>query len=117
MALEAGKLRHRLELQRRLLDSDGQPPLDTNGEQVDDWETFATVWGAIYPVSAREFVQSQAVQEEVVARMTIRYRADVDSTVRIRHGGKIYNIAGVLPDPESGREYLTLPVTQGVNEG
>lgn len=117
MPVEAGKLRHRLQLQRRALDSNGDPLLDTNGEQVEEWETFATVWGSIYPLSAREFVQSQEVQSEVVARITIRYRADVNSTVRIVYRGKIYNIAGVLPDPDSGREYLTLPVTEGTNNG
>jgi hypothetical protein len=30
---------------------------------------------------------------------------------------ELFNIAGILPDPRSGREYLTLPVTRGVNEG
>ncbi|TKE23299.1 head-tail adaptor protein, partial [Klebsiella pneumoniae] len=29
----------------------------------------------------------------------------------------IYNIEGVLPDPRSGREYLTLPCSEGDNDG
>jgi hypothetical protein len=33
------------------------------------------------------------------------------------HAGKVYNIAGVLPDNVSGQEYITLPVSEGVNAG
>lgn len=37
--------------------------------------------------------------------------------MRITHRGKVYNIAGVLPDNMSGLEYITLPVSEGVNDG
>ena len=37
--------------------------------------------------------------------------------MRIVHKTKIYNPAGFLADPDSGLEYVTVPVTQGVNEG
>ena len=33
------------------------------------------------------------------------------------HRGVIYTIEAVIPDPESGREHLTLLCTSGVNEG
>lgn len=117
MPLAAGSLRRVVQLQRKALDSNGEPLLDTNGEQVDEWETFATVWASIAPLSAREFVASQKTDSEVTARITIRYRADVNATVRILHGTTIYNIAGVLADPLYGNEYLTLPCTQGINQG
>lgn len=117
MAISAGTLRHRVELQRRVLDSNGDPLIDSNGEQVVEWETIATVWAAIAPLSAREFVASQKVDSQVTTRITIRYRAGVDSNVRILHGSTIYNIEGVLADPESGREYLTLPCSTGLNAG
>ena len=35
----------------------------------------------------------------------------------ILHKDKIYNPAGWLPDQDSGLEYLTAPVSQGLNEG
>ena len=34
--------------------------------------------------------------------------------MRIDHGGKIYNILGVLSDKESGMDYLTLPCSEVV---
>jgi SPP1 family predicted phage head-tail adaptor len=111
MPLDAGLLRHRLTFQSLTR------YLDTDGDTVEDWLTAFTVWGAVEPLSAREFVSSQAVQSEVVARMTIRYRADVDPKMRILHRGQVFAIAGVLPDKESGLEYLTLAVSQGVSPG
>lgn len=112
MPLQAGLLRHRVELQSK------DTGLNSAGEQVDDdWTTFATVWAAIAPVSARQFVASEKTTNEVRARITIRYRSDVDSTIRIKHGSTVYSIEGVLSDVDSGKEYLTLPVTAGLNNG
>jgi SPP1 family predicted phage head-tail adaptor len=111
MSLAAGRLRHFVGIERLLRSK------DSNGDTVEEWETIAQVWAAIEPVSAREFVASQAAQSQVSARITIRYRSDVDATMRVTHRGRIYNIAGVLPDKESGLEYLTLPVSEGVNQG
>lgn len=109
--LDAGILRHRLEFQTLSV------VLDTHGDQVEVWTTAFTVWGAVEPLSAREFIASQAAQSEVTARVVIRYRTGVLPTMRIPFRGKFYNIAGTLPDKDSGLEYLTIPVSEGVNEG
>ena len=37
--------------------------------------------------------------------------------MRILHRGQVYNIAGLLPDRVSGLEYITIPVSAGVNDG
>lgn len=110
--MRAGKLRHRITLQRPGLTQD---PL--SGEMVPGWDLVATVWGSVEPLSAREFIAAQAGQSEVSARIVIRHRADVDATMRALHRGKVYNIHGVLADPKSGLEYLTLPVSEGANNG
>ena len=47
----------------------------------------------------------------------IRYRSEIGPSWRIVHRETIYNIAGVLPDKDSGLEYLTIPVSAGVNDG
>lgn len=46
--------------------------------------------------------------------MVIRYRADVDASMRVAYRNKYYNILAVLPDAESGREHLTLMTSEGV---
>jgi SPP1 family predicted phage head-tail adaptor len=112
MSLSAGKLRHRVSLESV---TNTQDP--TTGEVTQAWQSVGEVSALIEPLSAREFVQSATNQAQVVARITIRYRTGVTAAMRVVHRGKVYNIAGVLPDKESGREYLTLPVTEGVNEG
>lgn len=110
--MQAGKLRHLITLQRPTRTQD-----TTTGAITEGWTDVATVWAAIEPLSAREFVGSQAVQSEVTTRITIRFRDDVDATMRATYRGKIYNIQAVLPDRETGYDYLTLPCSEGANEG
>ena len=112
MTLSAGKLRHRVRLQEQ---QTVQNP--NTGAVKTEWADVASVWAAIEPLSAREFIEAAATQASVTARITIRYRPGVRPTMRIRHGGKIYGIEGVLSDKESGREYLTLPCSEGPSEG
>lgn len=125
MSIEAGRLRHRVRLERYdyLLDSNGNVVQDpTTGETPREWQEIATVWAAVEPVSGREFIMSQATQSQVTARLVIRHRDDVDASMRCVHvrSGRpdvIYNIKAVLADVESGLEYLTLPCSAGTGNG
>lgn len=121
MSLEPGKLRHRVRIEEyaNVLDTAGEPVRGPQGEFIKEWQEVATVWASIEPLSAREFIQSQAVQSQVTARMLIRYRDGLDAAMRLVHiaAGKIYNPEGFLPDKVSGLEYLTIPVSQGVGTG
>lgn len=110
--MQAGRLRHRVTIQNRV---ETQDP--TTGAIAVSWADVATVWAAVEPLSAREFIAAQAAQSQVSARITIRYRAGVTAAMRIVHGATLYNIEGVIPDNRSGREWLTLPVSAGVNDG
>lgn len=125
MSIEAGRLRHRVRIEelRYLLDSNGDTwQDDMTGETRQTWQEVATVSAAIEPLSAREFVQSQAMQSQVTARIVIRYRDGLNAAMRLVHvrTGRpdvIYNPAAFLPDVDSGLEYLTAPCSQGINEG
>jgi SPP1 family predicted phage head-tail adaptor len=120
MSLAAGKLRHRVRLERYGFEQDsaGDPIQDpVSGELRREWQLIALVWAEFVPLSARDFIQSGASQSQVSARITLRHRSDLKATQRIVHNGKVYNPAGILPDPVSGLEYVTIPVTEGVNEG
>lgn len=110
--MNAGKLRHQVKLQRPVKI---QSP--TTGAVSNSWEYVADIWAEVVPSSAREFVAAMSVQSEITTRITIRHRNDVTARNRILFRGKIYNIEGVLPDPVSGIEYLTLPCSEGVNDG
>lgn len=110
--LHAGKLRHRVVIEYR---DETQDP-DTGAQSV-TWVEFATVWASVEPLSAREFIQSSAVQSDITARIVIRYLPGVNASMRVVHREEIYNIRGVLSDKVSGLEFLTLPCAVGVNEG
>jgi SPP1 family predicted phage head-tail adaptor len=119
MSLEAGKLRHLVRFERLVaeVDSDGQQVQDEDSTLVSNWELVAALRAAVEPVSAREFVQSAATQAMVVARITIRHTTLIDASCRAVFRGKVYNIEGILPDKDSGLEYLTLPCSMGVSPG
>src|SRR5690554_3243133 len=108
----AGRLRHRVMLQRQEETRDPE-----SGAVTVNWVDVDPLWASVEPLSAREFIAAQATQSKVSARITIRYRDDVTAKDRMSYHGKVYNIEGVLPDLDSGLEYLTLPVSQGVNDG
>ena len=110
--MRSGKLRHRITIQERSKSQDA-----TTGEEVKTWINFATVSASIEPLSVKDLLAAQGVKSEMTARITIRYLDDITPDMRILYRDKTYNIEGVLPDMKSGREYLTLPVSEGVNNG
>ncbi len=112
MSIKAGVLRHRIDIEQLTITQ------DSSGDAVRSWSALhSSVPAAIEPLSARDFIAASAVQSQIVARITIRYRAGLNASMRLNHNGTIYNISGILPDKDSGLEYLTMPVTAGVNEG
>lgn len=116
MAVDPGQLRHRVAIQQKVVT--GQDP-DT-GAQIYDWATVAgweAVPAQIVPMSVNEYVAGQQIQSKVTGRIMMRYRAGLMASMRIVHKSTVYNIEGLLPDPDSGIEWITIPVSSGVNPG
>lgn len=111
--MRAGQLRQRVMLQR-----DGRHQDPDTGEIISGWSnlTDRPIPCSVEPVSGREFIAGQATQNEVTARILIRYRAGITAAMRAVHRGVTYNIEAVLPDKNSGREYLTLMVSGGLTD-
>ena len=110
--MRAGCLRHHITIERRV------ETQDDDGDPVVTWETFAAnVPAEVMPMSAKELMAAQAMQSEQVARIKIRWMDGLDASMRITYDGKRYNIAGFVPDPRSGREWITIPVSEGMNDG
>lgn len=105
----AGALRHWVQIQRPVIAQD-----QSAGEMVTTWVELASLWAEVVPSSGREFLAAAAEQSEVRGRITIRFRDDVDATMRVAYRGKWYAILAALPDAESGVEHLTLMVAEGV---
>ncbi len=118
--MEAGRLRHRITLQERVTSQ------DEHGDPVVTWTSWAEIVPAeIVPVSGREFLAGQGIVGQVTTKIRIRWRPGVVETMRALHTvdagspGRvdIYNIAAVLPDPDSGRVFVWLMCARGVNDG
>lgn len=107
--VRSGKIRHKVELQEN---QQIQNPV--TGAMISTWVTIARLWAEIVPQSAREFMAASAEQSEVRGRMVIRYRQNIDHSMRIVHRGMYYAIHGVMPDAESGKEHLTIMTGEGV---
>ena len=108
-AVASGDLRHKVQLQ------ENQDRQDENtGEIISEWVTIAEPWAEIVPMSGREFLAAGAEQSEVRGRIVIRYRGNVDSSMRIVYRGRYYNILACLPDAESGKEHISLMTGEGV---
>lgn len=116
MAIDSGKLRHRVVVQEYRYVS--QDPV--TGEELREWVDFHPCWAAIEPSSVREFVSAQEKQSKVTGRIVIRYVDGINAAMRIVHTvrglTRVYNIEGILSDKDSGLEYLTLPVSEGVSD-
>jgi len=113
--MQAGKLRHRVRIQHKLTSQD-----PVTGEQLtDQWVDFASVWASVEDLSARDFIAAQAGQSEAKSRVVIRYREGITAAMRVvLDDGTVCGIVGPpLADQNSRKEYLTLLVTSGVNDG
>lgn len=109
MPLNAGELDRRIELQARAAGADAR------GQANGAWTTSATVWARPMPKSGREFFAASQMQAELGFAWRIRYRTDVEPTMRVLEGAVPYEITAVVPS--ANREWLDLMCLQGVKDG
>lgn len=118
MNVSAGKLRHRIRIEVPV-----QSRNEVTGAVDVTWNTlYSTVPCSIEPLSVKDFIQSQAKQAGIVARIVFRYLQNIPTDARFValcgcHDGEIYNPEGLLRDAESGMSYITAPCSTGVNTG
>lgn len=111
--MQAGKLRHRGRIQRKVADQDEW------GEPLELWEdVWTNVPASIDAVSGNEGWTAQQVQSNVNTEIGIRYRRGVTAGMRFIHQTReqlavspqemtIYDIEWIKPD-STGRRELTL---------
>ena len=98
--MQAGKLRHYVELQRV------DVTLDSYGDQGKEWTTIGTAWASIEQLSGREFLQAAQSQSDVTVRIRIRGRTDITLTPkdRVKYGARLFDIRHVLDWGDRGVE-------------
>ena len=102
--MEAGKLRHRVELQTA---TEGR---STSGAVTRTWSPPAstvTVHAEIRDLAGREYFDAATVQSEVTTKIRIRYRSGIIPKMRAVWGSHIYDIESVV-DPEGRQRELLL---------
>ncbi|MCK2042562.1 phage head closure protein [Chromohalobacter sp. TMW 2.2308] len=91
--MRAGRLRHRVTLQRPV---DGAK--DQYNQPTESFEQVATVWASVEPLRGREFFEAQQVNSEITTRIRCRYRRDLAGVEvnewRIEYRGRTYEIDG-----------------------
>ncbi len=96
----AGVLRERVTIQRKVVSRDGY-----GAEQV-TWQDVATVWARVEVVKGREVPESRQMDVMSSHRVTMRYRTDVDETMRLMWRGRVLHIVALIPDER--RRYLAV---------
>ncbi len=92
-----GGLRHRLILEQSV------PTPDGGGGNTESWVQVAQVWGAVEPLSGGESVQAARIAGRHMYQIRVRYRADVEPSMRFRLGTRIFNILSIENAGERGR--------------
>ena len=81
------------------------------------WIDYAKLWSKITPLSAKDLISAQSDQSEVTARMKIRYREDINTTMRVIWKGRIFSIQSqALDDNDDSYTYCTFLLGQGVEK-
>lgn len=101
--MQAGRLRHTATILEQTQSR------NKIGQVVSQWQEYTKVWCEFVPLSVNSIITAQATNNQITARCVIRSRNDIKSGMRLVHDGTTYQIDGSpLPDPKTGREYLTL---------
>lgn len=88
-----GEMRQRVIVQFSNIASDGI------GGGSESWESSASIWANITPVSARQSLFLSAQQTNITHTATFRYSASMDlkqSRFRLSYKGRIFNIQSVI---------------------
>ena len=102
------QLRHRITIQQY---TEQSGPFGGEGEWTDYRKS---VPAHVSFLSAKELVASGAEMSEVSARIKVRYDKNINAKMRILFRDELYEIEGVTPDNESGLQWLTIFVNQGL---
>lgn len=102
-----GRLRERVTIEAPQRTSDG-----TGGETV-SWTVLATLWAEVRALSGAEVTQAERAEARAPCNVTIRFRDDVTTRMRLVWRGEVMNIRA-LRDPDGKRHWLVMRAEGGV---
>lgn len=108
--MKAGILNRRIRIERP------NTARDELGQPIPGWTLVAEVWSNIRHLNGLETLKADQPKSVVKASIRIRFRSDVDASMRVVYGAAIYDIQAVLPDDED-RDRLDLACEIGASDG
>ncbi len=104
--MRASELCHRVMIQHRTTVYD-----DYNYE-TEAWTEYKKLWGKIEFLSVKDSLTAKAAGSETTARLKLRKRNDIDSSMRVLFDSQTFQIVSPpKPDNENGRIYMTLELS------
>jgi SPP1 family predicted phage head-tail adaptor len=103
--MRAGKLRHRVTLQRKT------STRDAAGQHIEPWTDLGTVRASIEPLSGIERLDGGAEYAESTVRVRMRHSSLTGSLTpadRLSYGGQVYDIQNVANLWERDRELVLM---------
>ena len=87
--MRAGLLRHTVSIQEQTDTADGMGGFTTSWADISG---MSTIPAAIWPLSAKENLDSAKLELQITHKIRIRYRSGITSKNRIKFGTRIFNI-------------------------
>lgn len=110
--MKAGKLRHRITIQRR------QQVIAANGDREWAWvDVHASVPADFVSGPGREFLAAESIRAETAGRFEVRYLSGITAEMRVVWDGMVWSIKAPPIVDHTARRAMTLLVGAGVNNG
>ncbi len=108
--MQAGKLRHRIELQTRTITK------DSYGQEIETWTKLADVWASVNPLRGREFFTAMQEHSDLDHRIIVRHKSVITTVNRAVWGTRIFDVQAVIV-PEERRFEMHLMSKERLGDG
>lgn len=101
--MRTGRLIHKVKI---------QAPIESKGAMGGtdkQWVKFHECRGRVQELSGQEGVQSDQVVSKIIATCIIRYRENINASMRLVHDGKFYQIESII-NKDGKSIWLELPL-------
>lgn len=88
--MDIGRLNKRITFQQLGQDK------DEYGEIITEWSNFKTVWAEIAPVRGNQFFAAKQINSEITHNVYIRYRKDLNTSMRILFKERVFEILYIM---------------------
>ena len=102
--MQAGSLRHRIEIQQRTQVPDGI------GGKTTTWSKYCYARAGIWPLRASEALEAMRLEHLITHQIRIRYVSGIDTSMRIKFGARYFDIVSIINREERNRTLDILAV-------